>query len=128
MIFVDCSLLFFLWVVFTCVLFLPCTFDGWVPILDFYLQGFSSHLAQSSPFCVHHPMLGDFHTYIYVCVYILGELLLNQLTYSCKNQHHIIFLKQKNTSFVTESTNVSNVKWFSNLLVLTKVITIDYFQ
>jgi hypothetical protein len=21
---------------------LPCTFDGWVPILDFYLQGFSS--------------------------------------------------------------------------------------
>jgi hypothetical protein len=21
--------------------FLPCTFDGWVPILDFYLRGFS---------------------------------------------------------------------------------------
>jgi hypothetical protein len=36
-------LLFFLWVGSTCgsFSFLPCTFDGWVLILDFYLQGFS---------------------------------------------------------------------------------------
>jgi hypothetical protein len=39
--FVQCLLLFFLWLVSTCF-YLPCTFDGWVPILDFYLHGFSS--------------------------------------------------------------------------------------
>jgi hypothetical protein len=34
---------FFLWVVYvySCPQF-PCTFDGWVPVLDFYLLGFAS--------------------------------------------------------------------------------------
>jgi hypothetical protein len=33
-----CNALFFLWVVFYLCSLLPCTFDGWVPSLDFYLQ------------------------------------------------------------------------------------------
>jgi len=41
LIFVDYLLLLFsLGCVYLCSL-LPCTFDGWVPILHFYLQGFS---------------------------------------------------------------------------------------
>ncbi len=40
--FFNCLLSFFLWV-YSCTL-LPYTFDGWVPILDFYIQGFSSYL------------------------------------------------------------------------------------
>jgi len=46
------TFVFSLGCVYLCSL-LPCTFDEWVPILDFYLHGFFSHLAQSSPFCVH---------------------------------------------------------------------------
>ncbi len=45
MIFVDCLLLFFLLVVYLCF-HSPCTFVRWVPILDFYLQGFSSSLDE----------------------------------------------------------------------------------
>ncbi len=75
-------------------------------------------------------MLGDFHTYIYVCVYIyiLGELLLNQLSYCCKNQLHSFFLKQKIQVLWLNQLMYQNFNWFSNLLVLTKVTTIDYFQ
>ncbi len=33
---------------------LPCTFAGWVPILDFYLWGFSSSLSPSITTIAHH--------------------------------------------------------------------------
>ncbi len=36
----DCLLSFFLWVVFHSCSHLLCTFDGWVPVLDFYIQYF----------------------------------------------------------------------------------------
>ncbi len=42
--------------VFLCSLS-PCTFDGWVPVLDFHIQGFSSFfrsLIPSSPLMYHN--------------------------------------------------------------------------
>jgi hypothetical protein len=33
---------------------LPCTFAGWIPILDFYLAGFSSSLSPSRTTIAHH--------------------------------------------------------------------------
>jgi hypothetical protein len=41
---IICFCFFSLGCVYLCS-HLPCTFDGWVPILDFYLQGFSSFLC-----------------------------------------------------------------------------------
>jgi hypothetical protein len=37
---------------------LPCTFDGWVPILDFYLQDFSFFSSTSMS-----PWLSGFHPF-----------------------------------------------------------------
>jgi len=39
----DCLRLFYLWVVFTCVLM-----DEWIPILNFYIQGFSFSTAHKN--------------------------------------------------------------------------------